>query len=511
MFDLKQFKGTILRNLGAKELMRKVLSDEVSYLTKRGAVGMFTGERTSRSPDDRFIVRDKITENKIDWGKYNNPMEAKTFDLLLKDVVAQMKNMRLYMTDFYAGMNEEDSIKARVITPKASQALYCEHMFKNVRRRDFEEFEPEYTIIASPDIKVDPKKYNINSDVVIALNWTKKIFVVVGTGYSCEIKKALFSTFNFWQPQKGVLSMHCSCNSLPKGKNSALFFGLSGTGKTTLSNTKGRNVVGDDQHCWSDEGVSNIENGCYAKVYGLSKKSEPEIYHAIRDGAMLENVLFKNGEPDFNDARITENMRVAYPMWNLKNVELSGTAEHPKNIFFLTADSSGVFPPISKLNVEQAKFYFVNGFTSKMGGTENKIAKPEFTFSSCFGAPFMPLKPQDYAELFGKRVEKFDCNVWLVNTGWTGGSYGQGGTRMKLKETRKLVSTAIKTGFKREGFEQDSSFGLLIPKKCGGVDSQVLNPINAWTDKKEFAETVKQVKSAFSKNCKKLGIENVNK
>jgi len=511
MFDIQKLKGPILHNLGAKDLVKRILDEEKSYLTKKGAVGVFTGARTSRSPDDKFIVRDKITEGKVNWGIYNHPIDAVDFDKILKDVVAQMADMRLYMTDFYAGMDENNSIKARVITPKASQALYCEHMFKNVRHRDFNEFEPEYTILASPDIELDPKKYNIHSEAFIGLNLTKKIFIVVGTGYSCEIKKALFSTFNFWEPQKGVLSMHCSCNSLPKGKDSALFFGLSGTGKTTLSNSKGRNVVGDDQNCWNDVGVSNIENGCYAKILGINKKDEPDIYNAIRDGAMIENVPLKNGKPDFNDSSITENTRAVYPMWNLKHVELSGVAEHPKNIFFLTADSSGVFPPIAKLTTEQAKFYFVNGFTSKMGGTENKIAKPEFTFSACFGAPFMPLKPKEYADLLGTRIEKYGCNVWLVNTGWTGGCYGKGGTRMKLKETRKLVSTAIKTGFKKAGFEQEKAFGLEIPKICSGVCPQVLNPINAWIDTKAFAKMVKEVKTAFDENCKKLGIKNINK
>ncbi len=509
MLKNKIFKGAMLYNLSEKDLVKRVVREKDAYVTLRGAVGIFTGKRTSRSPNDRYIVLDRNTRRRVSWGDYNQPIKRKVFKQILRDAVAELAEKKIYVMDCYAGMNEDDSLRLRVFTTKASQALFCEHMFKNVRHRDLKRFKPKYRVLASPDFELDPKKYGINSEAFIGIDMSRKIILVLGTGYTCEIKKAIFSIFNFQMPQKGVLCMHCSCNSLPGGSEAALFFGLSGTGKTTLSNTRGRNVVGDDQHGWNDKGIFNIENGCYAKVFELSKTHEPEIFEALRDGTMLENVpLGKNGQPDFNDASITENMRAVYPMWRLKNVELSGRCEHPKNIFFLTADSTGVFPPISKLTRQQAMYYFVNGFTSKMGGTENKIFKPEFTFSSCFGAPFLPLPPSVYSNLLGERITRFNCNVWLVNTGWTGGSFGVG-TRMKLKDTRRLVDEAIRSGFKKQGFTKDDGFGLEIPQSCSGVTEGVLNPIDTWADKKKFKATVKKVREAFQENCKKLGINDI--
>ncbi|MCL2540812.1 MAG: phosphoenolpyruvate carboxykinase (ATP) [Firmicutes bacterium] len=500
--ELTKFKERIFHNLKPEVLTKRILENENSYLTKKGVVGVFTGKRSSRSPNDRYIVYGPGTQYQVAWGEYNQPMQREVYDRILTDVLEYLYAREAYIFDGIAGRDERNDIDIRVISDMASQAMFCDIMFRPASTKEKKAFVPGFTVLSSPNLKLKPAKYGIRSEAAIIINFEERVIIVVGTGYSCEIKKAIFSVFNFLMPQQNVLCMHCSANSLPGGKNSALFFGLSGTGKTTLSNSATRNVVGDDQHGWNDYGIFNIENGCYAKVYGLDKDKEPEIYNAIKRGAMIENVPFNvvTQEPDYKTKRVTENTRAIYPVTNLTNVELSGVAEHPKNIFFLTADSMGLFPPISLLSKEQAKYYFLSGFTSKMGGTENKIAEPELTFSSCFGAPFLPLRPIIYGQLLLDKIEQHGCNVWLVNTGWTGGIYGAGGTRISLKSTRALVDAATNGKLIKQEFETEKYFGLSIPKECAGVDSKILNPVKAWKSKKEYEKNVAVIKKQFIEN-----------
>ena len=500
--DLNIFKKRVFHNLDIKVLTKRILENENSYMTKSGAIGVFTGKRTSRSPNDRYIVYEPCTRYEVEWGEYNQPMQRDIFDKMLAEVKGYLAERDVYIFDGIAGRDERNDMNIRVISDTASQAMFVDRMFRPASSKEQKKFEPSFTILSTPNLKLKPAKYGINSEAAIVINFEERMIMVVGTGYSCEIKKAVFSVFNFMMPHENVLCMHCSANSEPGGKNSALFFGLSGTGKTTLSNSAKRNVVGDDQHGWNDYGVFNIENGCYAKIYGLDKDKEPEIYNAIKKGAMIENVPFNvvTDEPDYKSKKVTENTRTAYPISNLKNVELSGVAEHPKNIFFLTADSMGLFPPISKLTKEQAMYYFLSGFTSKMGGTENKIAAPELTFSSCFGAPFMPLRTVIYGQMLGAKMQQHDCNVWLVNTGWTGGVYGAGGTRIPLKATRALVDAATTGKLAKQEFVSEDYWGLSIPTACEGVDPVILNPIKAWKSKKDYEKNVVMVKQQFIKN-----------
>ena len=500
--DLSKFKNRVFHNLKINVLTKRILENENSYLTSKGVVGVFTGKRTSRSPNDRYIVYEPCTRYAIEWGDYNQPMQRDVYEKILEEVMGYLTARDVYVFDGIAGRDERNDIDIRVISDMASQAMFVDRMFRPASEKEQKEFVPNFTILSSPNLKLKPAKYGINSEAAIIINFEERIIMVVGTGYSCEIKKAVFSVFNFLMPHENVLCMHCSANSEPGGKNSALFFGLSGTGKTTLSNSPTRNVVGDDQHGWNDYGVFNIENGCYAKIYGLDKDKEPEIYNAIKKGAMIENVPYNviTNEPDYKSRKVTENTRTVYPISNLKNVELSGKAEHPKNIFFLTADSMGLFPPIARLTKEQAMYYFLSGFTSKMGGTENKIAEPELTFSSCFGAPFLPLRSVVYGQMLGAKMTQHDCNVWLVNTGWTGGIYGKGGTRIPLKSTRALVDAATSGKLAKQEFVTEKYFGLSIPTECAGVDPIILNPVKAWKSKQEYEKNVLMVKQQFIKN-----------
>lgn len=505
---LQKFNKNAKLNLDMQALTDLTLKTEKSYLTKSGAVATFTGERTSRSPDDRFFVVDENTKKNVSWGGYNHPIKRQVFDAIFNEVVGYLSQKDVYVVDCVAGQDDSERMDMTVFTELPSQAMFVKIMFRDVVKHNITDFNSQYTILSAPELRLDKKKYGINSYAFIGIDFTRKLIVVVGTGYVCEIKKGMFSVFNYEKPAKHVLTMHCSANSDKSGKNSAIFFGLSGTGKTTLSTNPGRFVVGDDQNGWNNNGLFNIEDGCYAKIFELDAKHDPDIYQAIRDGALLENVVQdKNGDPDFFNSSITENMRTAYPLTNLKNVIVSGKAEGPKNIFFLTADSTGVFPPIAKLNSDQIKYYFLNGFTSKMTGLEGDTKEPEWTFSACFGAPFMPRDFQVYANLLEKKVRESGCNVWLVNTGWTGGKYGVG-TRIKLSDTRRLVDEATTTGFANVPFEMDGYLGLSIPTHCDGIsDDKILNPSKTWANLKDYEKMVKSVQKAFKKNSKQLKIK----
>ncbi|MBO5103422.1 MAG: phosphoenolpyruvate carboxykinase (ATP) [Clostridia bacterium] len=508
---INKFGKIVKLNCDNKTLRELILKNEKSYLTSTGAVATFTGERTARSPKDRFIVVDNDTKNKVSWGEYNQPIKAKIFDEIQEEIIEYLSRRYVYVVDCVAGQDEQDKINITVFSELASQALFCKIMFKDVVEHKIKDFSSEYIVLSAPELKLNPKKYCINSSAFIGIDFSRKIILIAGTGYVCEIKKAIFSVFNYIKPQNNVLTMHSSANSDPDGKNSAIFFGLSGTGKTTLSNAKGRCVVADDENGWNENGLFNIENGCYAKIFELNPEVEPDIYQAIKTDAMLENVVQDaQGKPNYFNSLITENIRTAYPLKNLKNVVISGRAEAPKNIFFLTADSTGVFPPIARLNSKQIIYYFLNGFTSKMKGVEvNSSAEPQWTFSPCFGAPFMPLDIYTYANLLEKKVDEAECKVWLVNTGWTGGKYGVG-KRIKLSDTRRLVDEAIQTGFKGIKFEKDDYFDLAVPTHCEGISSDtILKPVKTWSSIKEFETMVKKVKQAFHKNSKKYKIKEI--
>ena len=507
---LQKFDKKVKLNLDTAELTKLILATEKSYMTKSGAVATFTGERTSRSPDDRFFVVDENTKKNVSWGGYNHPIKKQVFDAIFNEVVTYLQGKNVYVVNCVAGQDDSERMDMTVFTELPSQAMFVKIMFRDVIKHNITDFNSQYTVLSAPELKLNKKKYGINSYAFIGIDFTRKIILVVGTGYVCEIKKGMFSMFNYEKPAKNVLTMHCSANSDKLGKNSAIFFGLSGTGKTTLSTNPGRYVVGDDQNGWNDKGLFNIEDGCYAKIFELDKQHDPDIFQAIREGAILENVVQdKNGEPDYFNSCITENMRTAYPLTNLKNVIPSGRAETPKNIFFLTADSTGVFPPISKLNSNQIIYYFLNGFTSKMTGLEGDTAEPEWTFSACFGAPFMPRDVKVYANLLEKKVRENNCDVWLVNTGWTGGKYGVG-TRIKLSDTRRMVDEAITTGFKDIPFVIDDYFGLSVPTHCPGIsDDKILNPSQTWLNIKDYEKMVKSVKKAFAKNSRQLRIKQI--
>ena len=498
-------------NLSLKELTKLVLQTEKSYLTKTGAVATFTGKRSSRSPKDKYIVLDQFTEKKVDWSsKYNQPISQQVFDAIFKVAFNYLKDRQVYVVDCSACQDEIDRFDMTVFTDTPSQAMFAKIMFRDAVQEKITDFSSQYTIISVPELNLNFKKFGINSEAFIGIDFTRKIVLVVGTGYVCEIKKAMFTIYNYEKPQKGILTMHSSANSDKNGKNSAIFFGLSGTGKTTLSTLPGRYIVSDDENCWNDRGLFNIEDGCYAKIYEIDKARDPEIFEAIKDGALIENApQDSKGNPNFFDNSITENIRAAYPLENLSRVIPNGQAEAPKNIFFLTADSTGVFPPISLLNSKQIMYYFLNGFTSKMTGLEGDTKEPEWTFSPCFGAPFMPLKVSLYAKLLEKKVAENNCKVWLVNTGWTGGRYGVG-TRIKLKDTKRMVDEAIKTGFNGVKFVTEPYFGLSVPTHCEKLSNDdILLPYKTWSNLGEYEEMVAKVKQAFKKNCKENKIKEI--
>lgn len=507
---IQKIKGTIFLNKTFDELVHLIRKTQKSYLTPNGVIATFTGERTSRSSKDRYLVYDNNTQDKISWGEYNQPISKEIFDQIKEEIENYLFYREVYICDCIAGQDDSDRMDMTVFSELPSQALFCKIMFRDVVDLKIKDFHSQYTVLSAPNLNLDKKKYGIHSNAFIGIDFTRKIIIIAGTGYTCEIKKAMFSFYNYEKPQKNILTMHSSANCDKFGKNTAIFFGLSGTGKTTLSNAKDRFVVADDQICWNENGVFNIEDGCYAKVFELTKESDPEIYNAIKYGAMIENVPQKaNGEPDYTNCFITENMRTAYPLTNLENVMIAGKAESPQNIFFLTADSTGVFPPISKLKPDQIIYYFLNGFTSKMAGLEGDTPEPVWTFSACFGAPFMPLDVYTYANLLEKKVRDTNCNVWLVNTGWTGGRYGNG-TRIKLKDTKTLVAQAINTGFKEVDFIREPYFNLSVPKDCPNIsDPNILLPYKTWKKLKDYETMAKKVKQAFHKNCKKNNIKDI--
>lgn len=496
-------KNQIYQNLSAACLVEEALKRKEGFFASNGAFSVFTGKYTGRSPNDKFIVDEPSVHSDIWWGN-NRPIHKENFEKLLNRLLAYLQNRDLFVFDGFAGADKDYQLPIRFINEYAYQNLFAQQMFIPPTPEELETYVPELTVICAPGFKADPEIDKTNSEAFIVISFEKKLVIIGGTQYAGEIKKSVFSVLNYLMPKAGVLSMHCSAN-MGKDKSTALFFGLSGTGKTTLSADPDRFLIGDDQHGWSDNGIFNFEGGCYAKCINLSKEKEPEIYNAIKFGAVLENVVCdkKDRTPDYNDGSITENTRAAYPVEHIPGAVIPGIGNHPNTVIFLTADAFGVLPPIAKLTKEQAMYYFISGYTSKLAGTERGITKPQATFSSCFGAPFLPLSPMVYAKLLGEKIEKHNVNVFLVNTGWTGGPYGVG-QRMDLPYTRAMVKAALEGTLDSVEFEEEPFFGLMIPKTCPDVPTEVLNPKNTWDDKNEYDKSAKHLAKSFVENMKKF-------
>jgi phosphoenolpyruvate carboxykinase (ATP) len=504
--DLKYLKlgnaSFIHYQLSPSELIENSIANGEAILAENGALAADTGEFTGRSPRDRFIVCDEITEQSVWWGEVNIKFDSLKFDALFDKLTNYLSEKAIFVRDAYACASEEYRLNIRVVTETAYQNLFANNLF--LRPKDVDsEFIPEWSIIAAPGFKANPEIDGTRQANFCIINFGKKTILIGGTGYTGEIKKSIFSVLNFILPHHHqVLSMHCSANIGEDG-DTALFFGLSGTGTTTLSADPDRKLIGDDEHGWSQESIFNFEGGCYAKCVDLDPEKEPQIYNAIRFGSLLENVNFQKDSRtvDFGNIDKTENTRVAYPIHYIENALIPSIASAPKNIFFLTADAFGVLPPISKLNSEQAKYHFISGYTAKVAGTEAGVTEPQLTFSACFGKAFLPLHPSKYAELLAQNIEKFNVNVWLINTGWTGGKYGIG-SRMKLSYTRAMIKSALTGGLKNVEFEEHPLFGLSMPTNCPGVPSQILNPINTWNDKNAYEKTATSLVEAFVSNFK---------
>ncbi len=501
-----------LENLGAKvhhnltvgKLVEAALKNEGAVLTDTGALSINTGKYTGRSPGDRFIADDPSIHDKIDWGKVNVPISSEKFENLYNKVLTYIKGKELYVFDGFVGADKNFRMPIRVINEYACQNLFAQQLFIKPKAGELEGFEPEYTVIAAPGCLADAAADGTNSEAFIILNFAKKIVIIGGSKYCGEIKKSLFTVMNFILPTKGVMPMHCSAN-IGKDGDVALFFGLSGTGKTTLSADNGRRLIGDDEHGWTDTGVFNFEGGCYAKCIRLSKENEPQIWNAIRFGTVVENLVLdpETGVPDYDSELFTENTRAGYPVTYIDNAVEEGVGGIPSTIIFLTADATGVLPPIARLTKEQAMYHFMSGYTSKLAGTERGIVEPTATFSTCFGAPFMPMKPQVYAELLGKKIDENNARVFLVNTGWSGGSYGVG-KRMKLSYTRAMVNAAISGKLDNVKYDVDPIFGLEVPAECPEVPGEVLKPVNVWQDKAEYEKTAIKLAGDFNENFKKF-------
>lgn len=495
-------------NLTPAELIEDSIILGEGVLTDTGALAIETGTFTGRSPKDRFIVKDSITENAVWWGDINIGFSPEQFDALYSKMKAYLGDADLYVRDAYACADEDFKMNIRVITEQPWSNLFAYNMFLRPTEDEVENFNPDWHVLCVPSFEADPAVDGTRQGNFAILNFTKKMILIGGTGYTGEIKKGIFSVLNFILPhEKNVLSMHCSANVGNEG-DTAIFFGLSGTGKTTLSSDPNRRLIGDDEHGWSNDTVFNFEGGCYAKTIDLSKEKEPQIYDAIKFGSLLENIGFieETSTPDYTDGSITENTRVSYPINHIDNIMVPSKAGGPKNIFFLTADAFGVLPPISKLSNEQAMYHFMSGYTAKVAGTEVGITEPTTTFSAGFGAAFLPLHPAKYAKLLGEKLQGTDINVWLINTGWSGGSYGVG-QRMKLSYTRAMITAALTGKLSSSTFEKLPIFELAYPTECEGVPSELLNPRNTWADKSAYDETAANLASKFVKNFEKFAAE----
>ncbi|MBK9399957.1 MAG: phosphoenolpyruvate carboxykinase (ATP) [Bacteroidetes bacterium] len=494
--------GTAYWNLSPAELVEETILQGMGELTDTGALAIDTGEFTGRSPKDKFTVFDAETEKSVWWGDINIKFDAQKFDQMLTRISAYFTGREVYVRDAYACADQRYRMNVRVVTEYPWQNLFVNNLFLRPNRDEIENMSPDWVIINAPGFLADPAIDGTRQHNFAMINFTKKMILIGGTGYTGEIKKGIFTVLNYILPHhKGVLSMHCSANIGDKG-DTALFFGLSGTGKTTLSADPHRGLIGDDEHGWSDDSVFNFEGGCYAKCVNLSAEKEPQIFDAIRFGSLLENTEFHPGTTttDYDNITKTENTRVAYPINFIENAEEPSVAAPPKNIFFLTCDAFGVLPPISRLTNAQAMYHFISGYTAKVAGTEMGITEPTTTFSACFGKAFLPLHPARYAELLGKKLkDNPDIKVWLVNTGWSGGAFGVG-SRMKLSYTRAMITAALNGEFDKVKYEELPVFRLQMPVTCTGVPDGIMNPRNTWKDKAAFDQTAIDLAVKFVKN-----------
>ncbi len=490
--------ANVFLNLSTDELHQHALERDACRVADNGAIVAFSGKYTGRSPKDKRTVREPSTESEI-WWENNRALTPEEFARTRDELFEYAEGRELYVVDTYAGADPAYRIKVRFVVERAYHALFMKQLLIRPSAEELESFVPDWTIYNFCRHSLNPETSATGNDAIIALDFARRQVLIAGTEYAGELKKSVFTIMNFLLPRQGVMSMHCSANIGESG-DVALFFGLSGTGKTTLSADPERRLIGDDEHGWSEQGVFNIEGGCYAKCIRLSAEGEPEIFHAIRHGAILENVVLDDsGVPDYDDPSLTENTRCAYPLEHIANAVHPSVGGHPKNIVFLTCDALGVLPPISRLSREQAMFYFLNGYTAKVAGTEAGVTKPEITFSTCFGAPFLPMRPKVYAELLGNQMDRHGAKVWLINTGWTGGGPGVG-SRIKLRYTRAMIHAAFQGLLDQVDYSADPVFGLQIPHACPDVPSEVLNPRMTWPDMNAYDQAALELQALFVKN-----------
>lgn len=495
---------TVYWNYATPSLYREAVERKEANIVAGGPLNVSTGKHTGRSPNDRFFVETEDVKGTLWFSKGNVGISVDSYNRLFAKVQKYVEDKELFVRDAYVGSSETSRLKVRAVTEYAWTNLFVKNMFIEPAAEELKSFVPDFTLICVPGLKADPATDGTNSETAILINFEQKTVLVIGTEYGGENKKSIFTIMNYLLPQKGIMTMHCSANVGDKN-DSAIFFGLSGTGKTTLSADVSRGLIGDDEHGWDAEGVFNFEGGCYAKVIKLNKEAEPQIYSTTeRFGTVLENVVFdpETGKLDLDSAALTENTRACYPLNFIENAVESKRATHPKNIIFLTADAFGVMPPISKLSTEQAMYHFISGYTAKVAGTEKGVTEPQSTFSTCFGGPFMPLHPYVYADLLRKKIEEHKVDCWLVNTGWVGGPYGVG-HRISIKYTRALLNAALDGKLAKVNFITDPVFGFQIPTECEGVPSEILNPIDSWQDKAEYMKKYEALAQSFVDNFKK--------
>ena len=494
--------GNVYYNLLEPALIEAALKRDEGTLGEGGTFLVSTGKHTGRSPKDKFVVRTPSVEDSI-WWENNAPMEPASFDVLYTDMLAHMEGGDYYVHDLFGGADPAHRLDVRVVTELAWHGLFIRHMLRRPDRDELDDFTADFTIINCPTFKADPAKHGCRSETVIALNFDKKLILIGGTEYAGENKKSVFSLLNYLLPEKGIMPMHCSANHAPGNPvDTAIFFGLSGTGKTTLSADPSRTLIGDDEHGWSDRGTFNFEGGCYAKTINLSPEAEPEIYATTKKfGTVIENMVFdeETKELDFEDDSLTANMRCAYPLHYISNASSSALGGHPKNIIMLTCDAFGVLPPIARLTPAQAMYHFLSGFTSKVAGTERGVTEPEPTFSTCFGAPFMPRRPEAYGNLLREKIAKHGATCWLVNTGWTGGAYGSG-SRMPIRATRALLTAALDGSLAEADFRKDPNFGFEVPVSVQGVADILLEPRRTWADADAYDAQAEKLVQMFADN-----------
>lgn len=488
-------------NLNPPLLYEEVIRRGEAMIAENGAMVIYTGKATGRSANDKFFVRESSSQELVWWGKVNKPFDAGKFETLKSRILDYMSHKELYAQDCYGGADPDYRFPVRVVTDSAWQSLFAYNMFIHAENVPPKDFSPEFTLLVASDFESEPEIDGTRSDVAVVIHLGQKLALIAGSRYAGEIKKTVFTVLNYLYPLRGVFPMHCAANIDSKG-NSALFFGLSGTGKTTLSADPSRHLIGDDEHGWSDRGVFNFEGGCYAKVINLSAEDEPQIYDMTqRFGTILENVVIdpNTRKIDLNDETITENTRASYLLRRITNHEPSGMGNHPRNVIFLTADAFGVLPPVALLTPEQAMYYFLSGYTAKVAGTEKGIKEPQATFSVCFGGPFMVHQPMVYMQQLGERVKQHESKCWLVNTGWTGGPYGVG-SRIKIKYTRAMVNALLNGNLDEVVYDADPVFGVLIPRSCPGVPEGVLQPRSTWPNPQDYDNQAKQLAGMFIKN-----------